>query len=456
MMQEIIDVPSDVSEFAHALAADGVKTVIRYYNHSNGARLPTKCLTRAELNALHAADISVVVVFEQGGGASGQLDQLTSQTGVDDAERALALAEQMEQPVGSAIYFAVDFDYFRASELDQIAQYFTKVRATIANRFRIGIYGSGAVGRHLKDLGLVDLVWLAGATGWTGTRNMLVQGDWAIFQKALEKTSGIGGFDYDGNVLNPSLSNFGQFGAEAITETPRAQGSAALFRVIARPGLHLRAGPGESFQILETLDTGTVVIGLGQTDSWLQVDVEGNGQSDGFMSLHFLEPVSGGLPIPPQGGSLDVARRPIDIARAEMNLGVVEFPGAANNPRIVMYHSTTMGGAAPDETAWCSSFVNYCVEQAGLHGTRSKAARSWHDQSWGNDVTSNPGEGDIVVFSRHGPTQDGGHVGFYLSQDDNSIQVLGGNQGNRVSIARYPKDGMLGSTRYRLLSIRRG
>jgi len=138
-----------------------------------------------------------------------------------------------------------------------------------------------------------------------------------------------------------------------------------------------------------------------------------------------------------------------------MNLGVVEFPGAANNPRIVMYHSTTMGGAAPDETAWCSSFVNYCVEQAGLHGTRSKAARSWHDQSWGNDVTSNPGEGDIVVFSRHGPTQDGGHVGFYLSQDDNSIQVLGGNQGNRVSIARYPKDGMLGSTRYQSAAAER-
>lgn len=187
MMQEIIDVPSDVSEFAHALAADGVKTVIRYYNHGNGARLPTKCLTRAELNTLHAAGISVAVVFEQGGGASGQLDQLTSQSGIDDAERALALAEQMEQPAGSAIYFAVDFDDFRASELDQIAQYFGKVRDTVANRFRIGIYGSGAVGRHLKDLGLVDLVWLAGATGWSGTRNMLVQGDWAIFKRLSKR-----------------------------------------------------------------------------------------------------------------------------------------------------------------------------------------------------------------------------------------------------------------------------
>jgi len=114
------------------------------------------------------------------------------------------------------------------------------------------------------------------------------------------------------------------------------------------------------------------------------------------------------------------------------------------------------GGAAHDETAWCSSFVNYCVEKTGLRGTDSKAARSWHDQHWGRDVTSVPGEGDIVVFSRHGPTDEGGHVGFFIADEDDQIRVLGGNQGNRISIRLFPKDGSLGSTRYKPLSIRRG
>ena len=62
-MQEIIDVPSNVQEFAIALSEAGVKTVIRYYNRSNSSRLPTKCLTRPKLDALHSAGLSVAVVF---------------------------------------------------------------------------------------------------------------------------------------------------------------------------------------------------------------------------------------------------------------------------------------------------------------------------------------------------------------------------------------------------------
>ncbi|ATU91532.1 hypothetical protein B5P45_06805 [Phyllobacterium zundukense] len=66
------------------------------------------------------------------------------------------------------------------------------------------------------------------------------------------------------------------------------------------------------------------------------------------------------------------------IARDELLMDIAEFPGEShNNPRITLYHSTTTGGAAPDEVAWCSSFVNFCVERAGLQGTDSKAARSW-------------------------------------------------------------------------------
>jgi uncharacterized protein (TIGR02594 family) len=467
-MQQIIDVPSNVQAFAIPLSEAGVKTVIRYYNRSNSSRLPTKCLTQPELAALHSAGLSVAVVFEQGGGANGDLGDLSDANGTADAQRALELARMMDQPEGSGIYFAVDSDYTTQADLDQIASYFGKIEEVVGGRYRIGVYGSGLVSSRLKTLGLVDFIWLAGAARWSGTQKALTAGNWSIFQKFLDVRSEVGGFDCDGNIINPSFESFGQFGAGEVHSTPRGEGSAALFQVTARSGLNLRSGPGEDFRVLQVLDSGMIVTGVERAGSWIKVDLEGDGHADGFVFAKFLQAVSGGLPVPlpivpsaaqpaaPPPGVITVTQRPIDIARQELAEGVAEIPGREDNPRIVMYHRTTEGGAAHDETAWCSSFVNYCVEQTGLEGTNSKAARSWHDQHWGRDVRSAPVEGDIVVFSRHSPTEDGGHVGFYIADEGDQIRILGGNQHNRISIGLYPKNGSLGSTRYKLLSIRRG
>lgn len=126
------------------------------------------------------------------------------------------------------------------------------------------------------------------------------------------------------------------------------------------------------------------------------------------------------------------------IAIAEM--GVKEYAGAADNPRIVQYlKSTTLGGTASsnDETPWCSAFANWCVEQSGYGGTDSAWARSW--LNWGKKTTS-PERGCIVVFSRNG----GGHVAFYIGETADDIEVLGGNQSNEVNISKYPKSRFLG------------
>ena len=48
-----------------------------------------------------------------------------------------------------------------------------------------------------------------------------------------------------------------------------------------------------------------------------------------------------------------------------------------------------------------------------------------------------PAYGCIVVFNRTG----GGHVGFVVGRDrEGNLMVLGGNQGNKVSIAKFAKD----------------
>ena len=47
-----------------------------------------------------------------------------------------------------------------------------------------------------------------------------------------------------------------------------------------------------------------------------------------------------------------------------------------------------------------------------------------------------PELGDVLVFMRQG----GGHVGLYIGEDSRCYHVRGGNQGDRVCIARIAKE----------------
>jgi uncharacterized protein (TIGR02594 family) len=453
-MHSIIDSPFSLGDSAVRLFQEGVRTVIRYYNNKNSSTFPSKCLTRAEFEKLTGAGLNVAVVFQQRGGAGGFLDDFGSGKGTRDATRALALAISIGQPAGSAVYFGVDHDFFRPNELDQIDRYFSEVNAAIGGRYRVGVYGSGTVCTRLKSSGHATLFWLPASMGWSGSRAFLASSQWTLFQKFQNLQSDFGGFAYDGNLFNPTFADFGQFGATPSQGMPVAHdraNSIAVFETVARSGLRLRGGPGETFSTLQTLPLGSIVHGLGQEGDWVQADVNGDGASDGFMARAFLKTLAGGLALP-----RPAVATPYAIAQAELARDVREIAGPEDNPRIVLYHSTTSGGASPDETAWCSSFVNYCVEQAGSKGTDSKWARSWHDGDWGQVVTEDPRAGDIVVWRRKSASMDGGHVGFLVEKiGDNTIRVLGGNQSNRVRISDYPVKGSVGSTDYSLLSIRR-
>src|SRR5262249_2211434 len=125
---------------------------------------------------------------------------------------------------------------------------------------------------------------------------------------------------------------------------------------------------------------------------------------------------------------------------ALQEIGVKEYAGAADNPRIVEYLSSTNLGPSDqsnDETPWCSAFANWCVEKAGYEGTDSAWAKSW--LTWGKNLTT-PRRGCIAVFTRG----DGGHVGFYISQTSSVIKVLGGNQSDEVNISGRPASKLLG------------
>jgi uncharacterized protein (TIGR02594 family) len=128
------------------------------------------------------------------------------------------------------------------------------------------------------------------------------------------------------------------------------------------------------------------------------------------------------------------------LRAARGEVGIKEMSGTLDNPRIIEYHMTTTlnkSEAQNDETPWCSSFANWCMERAGRKGTDSAWARSW--LKWGYHLDA-PRLGCIVVFSR-GETS--GHVGFFIKEIGDRILVLGGNQNNSVCEAFYPKSRLL-------------
>lgn len=134
------------------------------------------------------------------------------------------------------------------------------------------------------------------------------------------------------------------------------------------------------------------------------------------------------------------------LARQECEQCTQEIAGEEHNPRIVAYHQCTTLAATDDETPWCSSFVNWCIQTAGVGATRSAAARSW--LQWG-EALSQPKEGCIVVLKR-GTKPWQGHVGFYVKEKDDQICVLGGNQRNCVCESWYPKQDVLS---YRSIAV---
>ena len=125
----------------------------------------------------------------------------------------------------------------------------------------------------------------------------------------------------------------------------------------------------------------------------------------------------------------------LQIAAGQM--GVQELTGEAHNPVIIKYaHESGFTEVNDDETAWCSIFINWCCEQAGLQRSHKMNARSW---LYVGKTITNPYAGDIVVLWRESPSSWKGHVGIFLgyTKDRNKIFVLGGNQKNSVSVQAY-------------------
>lgn len=144
---------------------------------------------------------------------------------------------------------------------------------------------------------------------------------------------------------------------------------------------------------------------------------------------------------------------------AQRYVGVQEVPGEVSNPLILAMLKLDADWPQDDEVPWCSAFVNWVCWNFRLPRSKSLRARSW--LKVGVPIPdlreAEPGF-DIVVLARGGGNQPGpdvidapGHVGFFAGVERGTaptrLLLLGGNQGNEVSLASYSVDRILGARR---------
>lgn len=119
-------------------------------------------------------------------------------------------------------------------------------------------------------------------------------------------------------------------------------------------------------------------------------------------------------------------------------IGTNEFSGTRNNPTIMEWARKTARFLgipyAGDHVPWCGLFMAHVMNENGITPPAiAVRASAWG--SWGTSLSQGT-PGAVLVFTRSG----GGHVGLYVSEDDTTYHVLGGNQSDTVNVTRIAKN----------------
>lgn len=133
------------------------------------------------------------------------------------------------------------------------------------------------------------------------------------------------------------------------------------------------------------------------------------------------------------------------LVEAIRHFGTLEHVGPGSNPDITKWAKEVgvSGWYADDDVPWCGLFVGVVAKRSGYpHTLNLLSALSW--LKWGEGITRGREMlFDVLVFSRTG----GGHVGFYVGENDTAFLVYGGNQSNAVGFAWIDKKRLVGARR---------
>jgi uncharacterized protein (TIGR02594 family) len=159
---------------------------------------------------------------------------------------------------------------------------------------------------------------------------------------------------------------------------------------------------------------------------------------------------------------------------AQRFVGVREVGGPLSNAHVLAMLRLDDDWVEGDHIPWCSALVNYVAWLLRLPRSKSLAARSWLSVGTPIPLGAASPAWDVVILSRGEGPQPGpevldapGHVGFFAGLDlssapaqilhaststgvlpvDATVMILGGNQGDAVSVAPFPASRVLGVRR---------
>lgn len=139
---------------------------------------------------------------------------------------------------------------------------------------------------------------------------------------------------------------------------------------------------------------------------------------------------------------------------AQRFVGVKEIAGTSSNPQVLAMLQLDNEWPKGDDVAWCSAFANYIAWLLRLPRSKNLAARSWLQVGTPIPIEQAEPGNDVVIMRRGTGDQPGpevinapGHVGFFAGLEGDRVLILGGNQGDSVSIASFLATNILGIRR---------
>lgn len=466
------------------LDINGKGFVVRYYSETTSQ--PEKHLTPGEARAISDAGLNLAVVYQDR--QTNPVD-FNRPAGERDGRFAWQYARETGQPLGSTIFFAVDYDS-EPAHLNQIKEYFRGVSQGLdaasgqTSPYKLGVYGNGYICKRLKQANLVTHTWLSESTGHLESSTYA---DWNLKQfvtsqalcdlpaRSWQRCEAQGAdtswlFRLGGPSPQP---NKNPTPIPAVNNAPVLRRGDKGANVLILQRLLNRWLSDEAAQhLIEDGDFGPRTLNAVKAFQSSNVDNFGRALiADGIaggLTWGALSRIAAGDPDPkPEDnaiilpgtssawwksmpaatfGGTSRGLSALQIAVNEARAGRGESGGNNKGEDVEKY----LNGIVDAPANWCAGFVCWCLSQSGpmpfeyTVGARSilSRAKSAGLQTYTDYSVTSPLPGDIIVWWRVKLSSWEGHTGYVHHVDNGRIYTIEGNKTSRVEGFDYSVVGM--------------
>jgi hypothetical protein len=210
---KVVDTSAPINQvFLDRMKSFGVEVIARYYGYTNKYLPPdgsavsefqsNKVIKKFEVDLIKLNEMASVAVFQYLSQSEATFANWQIRAPAD-ANRALALADQLDQPKGTTIYFGADGDFVHDLKracapygngagncTKEILEYFSIVSDRVVKQgYTVGVYGSGATCKLLIEKGLATRCWLSFSPNHFG-RQFGLNSEKTVLQQLTEAKSG--------------------------------------------------------------------------------------------------------------------------------------------------------------------------------------------------------------------------------------------------------------------------